>query len=59
MDSQRARLEELDTLIADPDFYSDSYKDQRPALLAEHGELSKDIDNNEKAGCCYRGKSKT
>lgn len=49
MDSQRARLEELDTLIADPDFYSDSYKDQRPALLAEHGELSKEIDNNEES----------
>ena len=55
MDSQRARLEELDTLIADPDFYSDSYKDQRPALLAEHGELSKDIDNNEESWLLLQG----
>lgn len=55
MDSQRARLEELDTLIADPDFYSDSYKDQRPALLAEHGELSKEIDNNEESWLLLQG----
>lgn len=55
MDNQRARLEELDTLIADPDFYSDSYKDQRPALLAEHGELSKDIDNNEESWLLLQG----
>lgn len=55
MDNQRARLEELDTLIADPDFYSDSYKDQRPALLAEHGELSKEIDNNEESWLLLQG----
>lgn len=47
MEKQRLRLTELDTLIADPDFYSDNYKEQRPTLLAEHGELSKSIDQNE------------
>lgn len=49
MDEQRQRLSELDELIADPDFYSNAYKDQRPALLAEHGELSKNMDNNEES----------
>lgn len=47
MEQQRSRLAELDELIADPDFYSDNYKDQRPALLAEHGEISKGLDDNE------------
>ncbi|MER1968618.1 ATP-binding cassette domain-containing protein [Castellaniella sp. GW247-6E4] len=36
-----ARLEEIDARIADPDFYTDAHKEARPALLAEHGELSK------------------
>ncbi len=35
------RLKEIDAHIADPDFYTDAHKDTRPALLAEHGELSK------------------
>lgn len=47
IDQQRLRLSELDALIADPDFYSDTYKDQRPGLLAEHGELSKSIEDKE------------
>ena len=47
MDQQRTRLNELDTLMADPDFYGDSYKDERPALLMEHGELGKALDDNE------------
>ena len=41
MEKTSSRLAELDTLIADPDFYTDTYKDSRPGLLAEHGELSK------------------
>ena len=40
MEKLTARIAELDTLIADPDFYTDAYKAQRPALLAEHGECS-------------------
>ena len=44
MDKAGARLQELDTLMQNPDFYSDAYKDQRPALMAEHGELSKERD---------------
>ena len=41
MEKAQLRLQELDTLMQDPDFYSDSYKDQRPALMTEHGELTK------------------
>ena len=42
-DMQRTaeRLAELNTRIADPDFYTDAQRDERPAVLAEHGELSK------------------
>lgn len=47
MDQCRQRLQELDTLMADPNFYSDSYKEQRPALLAEHGELNKKLEQAE------------
>lgn len=49
MDQQRARLHELDELMADPEFYGDNFKDQRPALLMEHGELSKALDDNEES----------
>lgn len=41
MEKAALRIAELATLIADPDFYTDSYKDTRPTLLAEHGELTK------------------
>src|SRR5699024_6464110 len=41
MDHCNLRLEELNALIADPDFYSDARRDERMHLLAEHGELSK------------------
>lgn len=44
MEQHKIRLSELDQLMSDPDFYSDQYKDQRPTLLAEHGELSKKLD---------------
>lgn len=49
MDQQRARLHELDELMADPEFYGDNFKDERPALLMEHGELSKALDDNEES----------
>lgn len=41
MEKSAQRLKELDALMQDADFYSDAYKDQRPTLLAEHGELNK------------------
>jgi len=41
MAKAQARLAELDALMADPDFYTDTHKDARPGLMAEHGELSK------------------
>lgn len=41
MDQGNHRLQELNALIADPDFYSDDRRDERVLLLAEHGELSK------------------
>jgi ATP-binding cassette subfamily F protein 3 len=41
MARQNKRLDELNALISDPAFYSDAHKAERPALLAEHGELSK------------------
>ncbi|HRL23019.1 MAG TPA: ATP-binding cassette domain-containing protein [Alcaligenes sp.] len=47
MDKAGARLQELDALMQDPDFYSDAYKEQRPALMAEHGELGKERDTLE------------
>lgn len=40
MASTQSRLDELNDLIADPDFYTDAYKNQRPSCLAEQGELS-------------------
>lgn len=49
MEKAASRIAELDELIADPEFYSDTYKDTRPSLLAEHGELSKkhsDLENS-------------
>lgn len=36
----QARLGEMDALIADEDFYADARRDERVAVLAEHGELS-------------------
>lgn len=44
MAQHKVRLEELDKLMSDPDFYGDQYKEQRPNLLTEHGELSKKLD---------------
>jgi len=41
MESAARRLEALDALIADPDFYTDERRDERRKALEEHGELSK------------------
>ncbi|MBC2770223.1 ATP-binding cassette domain-containing protein [Pusillimonas minor] len=41
MAQARARLDALNALIADPDFYSDERRDERVAALAEHGETTK------------------
>ncbi len=43
MEQQQQRLDELDSLIADPAFYEDAYKQERPERLAEHGELNKSL----------------
>ncbi|HUH86744.1 MAG TPA: ATP-binding cassette domain-containing protein [Pusillimonas sp.] len=43
MERARVRLDELDKLIADPDFYTDLHRENRPQVLAEHGELSKQV----------------
>lgn len=37
----QTRIAKLDTLIADPDLYSDSRRQERVTSLAEHGELTK------------------
>ncbi|MBV2182620.1 MAG: ATP-binding cassette domain-containing protein [Castellaniella sp.] len=47
MAKAQARLTTLNALIADPAFYTDAHKDDRPALLAEHGELSKTLQTAE------------
>lgn len=41
MEQASLRLQELDQLMQNPDFYTEQYKDERPGLLAEQGELSK------------------
>ncbi|NYT63643.1 ATP-binding cassette domain-containing protein [Alcaligenaceae bacterium] len=41
MEAASKRLHELNTLIADPDFYSDARRDERLKVLEEHGELTK------------------
>jgi len=47
MEKQRARQQELDALIADPDFYGDARRDERVRVLAEHGELAKRLESAE------------
>ncbi len=47
MEQNKQRLQQLDELMSDPEFYGDQYKDQRPTLLTEHGEISKQLDNAE------------
>lgn len=41
MEQAGERLQTLDALIADPEFYADSRRDERLKVLEEHGELSK------------------
>jgi len=41
MQRTQTRLAELNARMAQPDFYTDAQRLARPALLAEHGELSK------------------
>lgn len=43
----QSRLAEINALIALPDFYTDAWRERRPALLAEHGELSKALAASE------------
>ena len=44
MDKVRARLQALDTQIADPEFYSEARRQERQQSLTEHGELSKQME---------------
>jgi ATP-binding cassette subfamily F protein 3 len=41
MEAAGARLQALDALIADPEFYSEARRDERLKVLEEHGDLSK------------------
>ena len=41
LDAARQRMQILDALIADQDFYSDARRDERLKVLSEHGELNK------------------
>ena len=43
MEKARQRLQALDALIADPDFYSDARRTERQQVMAEHGELAKTL----------------
>ena len=47
MEKSRQRIQVLDALIADPDFYSDSRRAERQQVMAEHGELGKKVDELE------------
>lgn len=40
MSTQQARITEIDRLIGDENFYSDARRDERVAILAEHGGLT-------------------
>ncbi|MFA7437228.1 ABC-F family ATP-binding cassette domain-containing protein [Castellaniella sp.] len=47
---RKARLDELTALMAQPGFYTDeAWKAQRPLLIAEQGELSKAVQDDEEA----------
>ena len=47
MTRAQSRLAELNALMAQPDFYTDAWRDQRPKLLTEHGELTKTLQASE------------
>ncbi|CAM5192972.1 ATP-binding cassette subfamily F protein 3 OS=Castellaniella defragrans OX=75697 GN=HNR28_000317 PE=4 SV=1 [Castellaniella defragrans] len=47
MAQAQLRLTEINALIAQPDFYADAWRDRRPEVLAEHGELTKSLQASE------------
>ena len=47
MATARERLDVLNALIADPEFYADNRRDERVKALAEHGELGKTLEQLE------------
>ena len=47
MDTLRARLQTLDATIADTELYTDARRDERVKVLAEHGELNKQLEQAE------------
>ncbi|HEY9279868.1 MAG TPA: ATP-binding cassette domain-containing protein [Eoetvoesiella sp.] len=47
MQQARERLQILDGLIADPEFYGDARRDERLKVLSEHGELTKKVNELE------------
>ncbi|MNR49081.1 putative ABC transporter ATP-binding protein [compost metagenome] len=47
MEKLRAKLHALDTVIADPDLYSDARRTERQKVMAEHGEHGKRMDELE------------
>ncbi len=47
MERSRKRLAELDALVADADLYSDARRDERVRVLAEHGEVGKQLGEQE------------
>jgi ATP-binding cassette subfamily F protein 3 len=47
MAQSQARLAEINALMAQADFYTDAWRDRRPGLLAEHGELTKALQASE------------
>jgi ATP-binding cassette subfamily F protein 3 len=47
MEKARLRIHALDTLLADPNLYDDQRRTERLSALAEHGELSKTMENLE------------
>ncbi|HEX7385914.1 MAG TPA: ATP-binding cassette domain-containing protein [Castellaniella sp.] len=47
MTKTQLRLAEINALMAQADFYADAWKDKRPGLLTEHGELTKALQTHE------------
>ncbi|WP_094853123.1 ABC-F family ATP-binding cassette domain-containing protein [Bordetella genomosp. 10] len=47
MEKARARLAELDALVADADLYTDARRTERQQVMSEHGELSKQLESQE------------
>ncbi|CFM25733.1 ABC transporter ATP-binding protein [Bordetella pertussis] len=47
MERARARLQELDAVIADADLYSDARRTERQQVMTEHGESGKRLNDLE------------